>query len=658
MMRVTRIPRAAGGFLAAILAAACPGDGGGLPEARLLTPSGNHFASAYSPDGSRIAYVTRGAEGFELWVAAADLASPRRIVVLGETWDPPLWSPDGSRIAYASSVASVWDVWVVPADSGTPRRLTESPGFEAPVDWHPAGDRLAYIATGEGGRIVCQVLTLETGTSAPLIPSDPTLCGFWSPDGSAIAVSPFSASETGTIGVADSAGGNLRWVTTEGFEALAERPWSPDGSTLLYVSRRTGTGDVWVVPVAGGAPRQLTRDVRRDYAPAWSPDGNWVAFLSERGRQTDVWVVPAAGGPEVRVTDDEITEDWLEWRPGQTSVAFHTGQPANGVWALSLADGAERRLTPDSIRAAGSKPSPDGTHVLYRILRGGGVADLAIAPLAGGAARVLVANGGDNAFPQWSPDGSTIAFVSDRAGSPDVYTVPAAGSEPRRLVDWPTDEQDPEWSFDGAWIYFLSDREAAGQFADVWRVAAGGGEPERVTRAGTINDVEPSPVREEAVLQDYSGLEGRPRITRVRSPGGELTTVWDRTTAWFQPDQPFSPTGDSMVAAVEVAGGRRSTVMLAIAGGSSYRLLAEDADPGFWSPDGASLTLTLRGDRSQTDIGVVALGDGALRRLTSTPQDESGARWADSGRTIVFNRTEAQRRIVVAALERMLGTAP
>ena len=100
-------------------------------------------------------------------------------------------------------------------------------------------------------------------------------------------------------------GGNPRQLTTEGFEILETyQVWSPNGKELLYTSTRTGTKDLWVVPIDGGKARQLTRNVRNDFGGAWSPDGHYVAFISDRGKQTDVWVVPSAGGEERRVTSN------------------------------------------------------------------------------------------------------------------------------------------------------------------------------------------------------------------------------------------------------------------------------------------------------------------------------------------------------------------
>ena len=87
---------------------------------------------------------------------------------------------------------------------------------------------------------------------------------------------------------------------------------------------------------------------------------------------------------------------------------------------MAVASRAERRLTPDSIRTVGFNGSPDGKQIAYTIERGGGVQDLAVMPVAGGASRILVSGGGTVVTPWWSPSGKQIVYLSDRGRSQDV----------------------------------------------------------------------------------------------------------------------------------------------------------------------------------------------------------------------------------------------
>ena len=228
--------------------------------------------------------------------------------------------------------------------------------------------------------------SLSHGGASPLIPGESRpYVGVWSPDGSHIAFQVFEQGR-GTIWVADSDGSKPKQLTSEGFENFggtgSTSPFSPNGKELAYVSNRTGTTDVWVVGIDGSPPRQLTRDIRNDYNPIWSPDGRWIAFLSDRGRQTDIWVVPSAGGIEQRVTNDPAGEDLIGWVAGTDRLAFLTGVGASSIWSMSLADGKERQLTPDSIRIGCCNISPDGTQLLFAINHGGGSDQLAVMPVA------------------------------------------------------------------------------------------------------------------------------------------------------------------------------------------------------------------------------------------------------------------------------------
>ena len=439
-----------------ILAACSPGEerNPALPPVTMISPdSANQQSARFSPDGMRIFWWQPTGGGNQLWTAGADLSNPTSVPVTAFGDNPFLWSPDGSQIAVPSSDSGLLQVGLIPAAGGAPRQLTRVPGIAVPVAWNPDGDRLIYIATaaGNGGGTVRSFVTsLSRGGTSLLIPEEqrPNI-GQWSPDGSRIAYVVIDGAQN-TIWVADSTGHHPRQLTSDGFEQFAVGPsaWSPDGREVAYESRRTGTSDIWVVPVDSGAPRQLTRDIRNDWTPRWSPDGKWVAFLSDRGKQTDLWVVPAAGGQEVRVTDDVDGEELMQWLSG-TRLAFLTGRGQGGIWALSLNDRTERRLTPDSLRAAGPQLSPDGKQVAFRVDRGGGVNDIAIVPLAGGPMRTLV-QGGNNAEISWSPDGTRLVFSSDRGGSQDIWTVDAAGGDPRQLTNWPGSESNPRWNVDGS----------------------------------------------------------------------------------------------------------------------------------------------------------------------------------------------------------------
>ncbi len=639
-----------------VLGACGGGDGGNdgaMPELTALSPEGVRILGpSYSPDGKRIAYWTPASPAWQLWVANADMTSPQKLPIKGTT-NPALWSPDGTRLAVTSAEFGPSHAVVVPVAGGEVKRVTTGSGVDTETGWFADGERLAYVmSTGGGGGFTSFASSPATGATQSLVPGEQRpYFGTPSPDGSRIGFNVIEGSRT-TIWVADSSGTNPRQLTKEGFESQRSyrMSWSPDGRGILYESVRTGTSDLWVVPVDSGSPRQLTRDVRNDYSGVWSPDSRWVAFLSDRGRQTDIWIVPATGGEEKRVTDTPDAESNPVWRPGANELTFVITSEKSGIWAMDMATGSERRLTPDSIRTAGFYGSPDGTQIDYVIERGGGVQDLAVMPVVGGASRILVSGGGTVLTPQWSPDGKQIVYLSDRGGSQDVWIVDVADGPPRQLTSWPGFESAVAWSGDGTKVYFQSDHNT--KLGDLWAVASGGGEPTRITRNGTLGSDFLS--TRAGVADFFAGTinpnGGQLTISRVR-PDGRMTTVWDRSNAFMRA---ISPSGDSIAAVVEQPNGKLQMMILPAAGGNGRQILTVNDRGTFWSNDGKSIVYTTS-INGAGDIGIFSVADGTTRRLTTTPESEAGAELTPDGKTMLTNRTATIQRLFSANLSKLIG---
>jgi len=127
--------------------------------------------------------------------------------------------------------------------------------------------------------------------------------------------------------------------------------------------------------------------------------------------------------------------------------------------------------------------SPDGTNIAFASDRSGDAVEIWLARADGsGLVQMTSLLGRHQGTPRWSPDGRWIAFDSERSdGRWEIYAVDASGGRPRRIVPDASDAHAPSWSRDGKWVYFRSDRTGR---TEIWRVPFAGGPLERVTASG------------------------------------------------------------------------------------------------------------------------------------------------------------------------------
>ncbi len=198
------------------------------------------------------------------------------------------------------------------------------------------------------------------------------------PDGSTLAISDSSKdAHKSLIYVVPLAGGTPRLVTRQGPSYF--HGWSPDGKTITFCGERDGKFDIYTIPAAGGREVQLTRNAGHNDGPEYSPDGKYIYFNSDRTGLEQIWRMLPDGSHQERVTNDE-TNDW-----------FPHISP-NGKWMVFLS-------YPKDVTG-----HPENKDVELRIMS---MSDMKIKPLArlfGGQGTINVAS--------WSPDSQHVAFVS------------------------------------------------------------------------------------------------------------------------------------------------------------------------------------------------------------------------------------------------------
>ena len=234
---------------------------------------------------------------------------------------------------------------------------------------------------------------------------------------------------------------------------------SPEGDWIAYTVRQTSLEDeetstrIYMVPAAGGEPLALTAEGKSAGSPGWSPDGRYFTFTAARdGGKSQVWALDRRGGEGFPLTDVEQGVSGYRWSPDGTRLL------------LTIRDPEEK----DEDR---KENAPQDPWVIDRLqfkrdnagyLTGNRKTHLYVFELESKELRQLTTGRWDESLGVWSPDGSRIAFVSNRTEEPDgnantdIWVVSADLSEatdsPTRVTDNPGSDGSPTWSPDGRWL--------------------------------------------------------------------------------------------------------------------------------------------------------------------------------------------------------------
>lgn len=219
---------------------------------------------------------------------------------------------------------------------------------------------------------------------------------------------------------------------------LIRRPWEvsanpapqflPGTRPIVFMSNRDGDWDLYRLSPDTRTLVSLTEhdDGADDGFPAYSADGGAITFLSNRTRRADAQLdgfMMDADGANIRLLQNDLATIFSVLTSGRID------------WDVIY--------------------SPSGQRAFITLR------DLNLEVYAGmpGEARNLSANGAVDWFPAWSPDGTRLAFSSDRDGDQEIYVINADGTELTRLTEHSTDDMYPAWTADGAAIIFYSERD-------------------------------------------------------------------------------------------------------------------------------------------------------------------------------------------------------
>jgi TolB protein len=269
-----------------------------------LLPVGDSYPHV-SRDGTVVFQSNRPGSS-KLFVAALD-GSGLRQLTRGPAEDAtPKWSPDGSRIAYASRGADGnEDVWIVNADGTGARNLTDHPASDSHPSWSPDGNQIVFCSTrGDGENDDVYVVNVD-GTDLRRLTDNglawDTFPSF-SSDGKQILFRRLLRQRTpeGTlfnseIMVMSPDGGDVRNLSRDPFFD-GWPAWSPDGKRIAFSSNRSDTFQIYVMNADGSGQIRVVESPYTDVRPQWLPDGSGLIFNRERDGRTELWQVRLPAG--------------------------------------------------------------------------------------------------------------------------------------------------------------------------------------------------------------------------------------------------------------------------------------------------------------------------------------------------------------------------
>ena len=222
----------------------------------------------------------------------------------------------------------------------------------------------------------------------------------------------------------------LPWPLTGTSGAAAPQAAAQRKLAFVY-GGGTGSSDIAVINEDGTGQQRLTLNGIDDIQPTWSPDGSQIAFASNRGGAFNIFRMNPNGSGQVPITNSSQSSSLdPDWSPDAQKIVFtsnRAGTGRNEIWVMGADGSNPQRLTENKLLV--STPS----QTIYS----------------------------NDMEPEWSPDGTKIAFASNREGIAnfEIYVMNADGGDPVRITNLAQDDTAPAWSADGTRIAFTSRRD-------------------------------------------------------------------------------------------------------------------------------------------------------------------------------------------------------
>jgi dipeptidyl aminopeptidase/acylaminoacyl peptidase len=344
-----------------------------------------------SPDGKTVAFSVQSVELAEnkrvtqIYTVPLDGGYPRMLTTEGSN-DRPRWSPDSSKIAFVSTRSGSSQLWLMNADGSSPSQLTRLATEASGVTFFPDGQRLLFLSEvfPDCADAACneRMLKEEQAAKSKARTYTSLLYRHWNTWSSARRSHLFLLTlESGEIKDLTPGKFDVPTFSLGGQDGYAV---SPDGKEVCYVlnndpDQATSTNsDLWTVSPDGGEPQRITTTAGSDVGPVYSPDGEWLAWRGQRtpGYESDRWRLFVIKRRDGRVRD--LTESIdrsvqsVFWSPDSTRIFYaleDRGRQSIQMIGINSSGGA-RSIVSGSATYDDVQLTPDGKVMIYTMQTG------------------------------------------------------------------------------------------------------------------------------------------------------------------------------------------------------------------------------------------------------------------------------------------------